>query len=212
MIRTLMLKRWPALAAAGAATIVVALAELAAPWPLKVVLDRLLGDRPTPFELTSPNWTLLAVVAAAAIGIAIVQALSDYASTLWLKQAGEAIVHDLRVATYNHLQRLSLSYHDARHKGDLVQRITADVNAVGQIFAESLGAITAALLLLARDGDRDVLARPRARAGAVHDGAAARVRHHPLPPARAAAGARAAQRGGRDRVRSPPRRSARCGS
>ena len=149
MIRTLMLKRWPALAGAGAATLVVALAELAAPWPLKIVIDRVLGDRTAPFELSSQDWALLAAVAAAAIGIAVVQALADYASTLWLKQAGEAIVHDLRVATYNHLQRLSLSFHDGRHKGDLVQRITADVNAVGQIFAESLGAITAAVLLLA---------------------------------------------------------------
>ena len=65
-----------------------------------------------------------------------------------MKGAGEQIVHDLRVALYDHLQRLSLSFHDTQKKGNLVTRVTGDVNSVGQLFSESLGEIVSAVLLL----------------------------------------------------------------
>ena len=148
MIGPLMRRRWPTLAGAGLATVVMTIGDLAAPWPLKLVIDRVLEGPSAGFHLSAADWRFLILVASGAIVIALVQALAGYAASLWLKRAGEAIVHDLRVATYAHLQRLSVPFHDTRHKGDLVQRITADVNAVGQIFAESLGAVTAAVLLL----------------------------------------------------------------
>ncbi len=147
MIGHLMRRRWPALAGAGLATVIMTAGDLAAPWPLKLVIDRVL-DGHSGYHLSAADWRFLILIASTAVVIALVQALAGYAASLWLKRAGEAIVHDLRVATYTHLQRLSVPFHDTRQKGDLVQRITADVNAVGQIFAESLGAVTAAVLLL----------------------------------------------------------------
>ena len=48
---------------------------------------------------------------------------------------------------YAHLQALSLTFHAKRQKGDLLTRVTGDVNAVGDLFADSLGAIASALLL-----------------------------------------------------------------
>ena len=56
-------------------------------------------------------------------------------------QAGERITHTLRIAVYEHLQRLSLGYHQRTQKGDLVARVTEDVTSVGDLFAESLGTI-----------------------------------------------------------------------
>jgi ATP-binding cassette, subfamily B, bacterial len=49
---------------------------------------------------------------------------------------------------YNHLQRLSLAYHDRRQKGDLVTRLTGDVNSVGTLFSENLGTMAQAVLTL----------------------------------------------------------------
>jgi ABC-type multidrug transport system fused ATPase/permease subunit len=66
-----------------------------------------------------------------------------------LGRAGERIVHDLRVAIYAHLQRLSLSFHERRHTGDLVTRLTGDVNAAGDLFSSSLGTLISALFTLA---------------------------------------------------------------
>lgn len=141
-------RRWPTLAGAGIATVVVTAAELAAPWPLKLVIDRLFEGAQPPYDLSDGDLRFLAIVAGALVGIALVEALASFLSTFWLARAGELIIHDLRVDTYAHLQRLSLSYHDSRKKGDLVTRVTADVTDVGRLFSDSLGTIVSAVLLL----------------------------------------------------------------
>ena len=90
---------------------------------------------------------LLVAVAAVTIAIALVEAGAQYASDLWLQAAGERITHDLRTRVYEHLQRLSLGFHQQRQKGDLVTRVTGDVNAMGDLFSQSLGAMVEAALL-----------------------------------------------------------------
>jgi ABC-type multidrug transport system fused ATPase/permease subunit len=135
------------LVGASACTIVLTAATLASPWPLKFVIDHLL-ERERPFALSGGDLALLAAVVLAILFIAAVRAVSEFYSEIWLKGSGEQIVHDLRVALYDHLQRLSLSFHDTQKKGNLVTRVTGDVNSVGQLFSESLGEIVSAVLLL----------------------------------------------------------------
>ena len=137
-----------ALVGAGGATVLITAAELAAPWPLKWVIDDVLSGRTAPFTITGADLRLLGALAAAVVGIALVSALGSYTGELWLRRAGEQISHDLRVATYTHLQRLSLAYHDRRAKGDLVTHLTDDANRVGEAFSESLGAISQAALMI----------------------------------------------------------------
>lgn len=136
-----------ALAGAGASTIVLTAATLASPWPLKLVIDRLVA-RERPFDLTEDDVVLLAGVVVLIFLIAGLSALAQYCSDVWLNRSGEQIVHDLRVVLYDHLQRLSLAFHDTQKTGNLVTRLTGDVNSVGQLFSESLGKIVSAVLLL----------------------------------------------------------------
>jgi ABC-type multidrug transport system fused ATPase/permease subunit len=136
-----------ALAAAGASTVVSTAATLASPWPLKLVIDELVA-REQPFDLTGDDVVFLAGVVLLILLIAGARALSQYSSEVWLKTSGEQIVHDLRVVFYDHLQRLSLAFHDTQKKGNLVTRVTGDVNSVGQLFSESLGETVSAVLLL----------------------------------------------------------------
>src|SRR5436190_14463887 len=91
---------------------------------------------------------VLGGIALLVIGIAVIDAIGSYFGSLWLERAGERIVHDLRVALYAHLQRLSLAFHDRQHAGDLSVRLTGDVNAIGDLFASSLGTMVSATLLL----------------------------------------------------------------
>jgi ATP-binding cassette, subfamily B, bacterial len=137
-----------ALGGASAATIFATVATLAQPWPLALVIDELVGVHDGAFTLTASDYSFLALVAGLVLAIAAVLAASEYFTDLWLTRAGERIVHDLRVALYAHLQRLSLVFHNRQQKGDLVTRVTGDVNAVGTLFSESLGEIVAAALLL----------------------------------------------------------------
>jgi ABC-type multidrug transport system fused ATPase/permease subunit len=51
------------------------------------------------------------------------------------------------VAIYDHLQRLSLAYHQRTPKGDLLTRVTEDVNDMGELFSDTLGEMLQAALL-----------------------------------------------------------------
>jgi ATP-binding cassette, subfamily B, bacterial len=139
---------WAALGGASVATVLATAATLAQPWPLALAVDELVGVHDGAFTLTGGDYSFLALLAVLVFVIAALMAASEYFTDLWLTRAGERIVHDLRVALYDHLQRLSLAFHDRQQKGDLVTRVTGDVNAVGTLFSESLGEIVAAWLLL----------------------------------------------------------------
>lgn len=131
-------------------TVTMTAASLAAPWPLKFAIDHIAQRAGGgAFELDSGDKWLLAGLALSVLGIAAVGAVSSYFVDYWLNRAGERIVHALRVATYAQLQRLSLAFHARRHKGDLVTRVTGDVNAIGSLFADTLGTLASALLTLA---------------------------------------------------------------
>ena len=148
LLRSHVRRHWGALAGAAAATVALTLAQLAAPWPLKIAIDHLVTGRGTSFELTRGDVSLLLGLAAMVLGIAAVDALATYYSDFWLDRSGEQIVHDLRTATYEHLQRLSLVFHSNRPTGDLVARVTGDVNAVGELFAQTLGTLASSSLVL----------------------------------------------------------------
>lgn len=149
LVRSIVRRHWLSLGGGGLGAVLITAAELAAPFPLKWVLDEVIHNRTGTFSFDNEEFRLLFILAQLVIGIALVGALGAYAGELWLKRAGERISHDLRVATYSHLQRLSLGFHDKRHKGDLVTRLTEDANAVGDLFSDAIGAMAQACLLLA---------------------------------------------------------------
>src|SRR5919107_1458783 len=141
-------RHWGALVGAAASTIALTLAQLAAPWPLKIAIDELVTGRGTSFDLDRGDLSTLAALAALVLGIAAVNAMAAYFSDFWLIRSGEQIVHDLRTSVYEHLQRLSLMFHANRPTGDLVARVTGDVNAVGDLFAQTLGTLTSSSMVL----------------------------------------------------------------
>jgi ATP-binding cassette, subfamily B, bacterial len=147
-LRPFLVKEWPALGGATVMTGLLTLAELAKPWPLKLVIDELFAGRDSAFALSAHDYRILAGIAVLILGIALVDAVATYYSDLWMQSAGERIAHDLRIALYDHLQRLSLRFHLRRQKGDLLTRVTADVNAIGDLFAQSIGTLTQSALLL----------------------------------------------------------------
>jgi ABC-type multidrug transport system fused ATPase/permease subunit len=148
LLRTHVASERRALGGAALSTVLTTAADLAQPWPLALVIDRIFADRSGPFELTDTDLRLLALVAGLTIAIALVDACAQYLADLWLQRAGERIAHRLRDTVYAHMQRLSLGYHQRSQKGDLVTRVTADVNAIGDLFAEQLGTMTQNLLLV----------------------------------------------------------------
>jgi len=148
LLRPYVRKEWRPLSGAGLLAIAAALADLAKPWPLKLVLDNIVLGHTGSFALGRHELVLLAGIGGLVLLIALVSALAENLSTLWLQRAGERIGHDMRVAVYDRLQRLSLRFHQQQQKGDLVTRVTGDANAVGDMFATSIGTVVESAVLL----------------------------------------------------------------
>jgi ABC-type multidrug transport system fused ATPase/permease subunit len=137
------------------------LTSLAAPWPLKVILDNVAGGRHLPRFLeefitsvfgSSFHHRKMEVAAFAAFSvvlIAAVGALASYIDNYYTESVGQWVAHDLRMRTYDHLQRLSLSYYDTHQTGALLSTITNDIQTI-QNFASSstLGIIVDLLTIL----------------------------------------------------------------
>ncbi len=71
------------------------------------------------------------------------------AGDLYIRHAlGERFIFELRVRIYDHVQRLSLSFFERTSTGELMSRVTNDVNALEQFVTHGVALTTVALLRL----------------------------------------------------------------
>jgi ABC-type multidrug transport system fused ATPase/permease subunit len=127
------------------AMLVQTVMSLAAPWPLKIVLDNVVGSHKLPSWLDnvlkpvlagSSKMQIAAAAAAMVVVIAMVGALASYIANYYTESVGQWVANDLRMRTYHHLERLSLGYFDSHQTGALLSTITTDIQTI-QGFASS---------------------------------------------------------------------------
>ena len=81
--------------------------------------------------------------------IAVVGALSSYLEKYLTTSVGQWVMHDLRRTLYHHIHRLSLAEHDEKRTGDLIGRVTSDIEAIQSFITTALlGILTNVLTLL----------------------------------------------------------------
>ena len=128
------------------AVIGVGVADLLQPWPLKLILDNVLRSRPMEGRLNqlilanlgTDKLALVKFAAIASLVIAAVSALCSYAEKYLTTSVGQWVMHDLRRMLYSHIQRMSLSFHDQRQSGDLISRVTSDIDAIQSFITSGL--------------------------------------------------------------------------
>ena len=104
-------------------------------------VDNILGRE----ELTGA----LPLVALGFIALALVQGAFTFLSGKLAAQTAEGVVLRLRDYLFDHIQRLSFTYHDHTPTGELVQRCTSDVDALRRFFADqAIGAGRIVLLFV----------------------------------------------------------------
>ena len=122
-------------------------ADVLQPWPLKIVLDNVIGHRRSHGWLyrviasnvgTDPRHILLLACAAVLI-IAVFDALFSYGDKYLTTSVGQWVTHDLRRSLYAHVQKLSLAYHDTSQTGDLISRVTSDIDSIQTASGRSFG-------------------------------------------------------------------------
>jgi ATP-binding cassette, subfamily B, bacterial len=143
------------LAIAFAAMLVQSAADLLEPWPLKLVFDYVIGSKPMPqwlaawFPGNADAFAVLNVAAVAVIAIAIVGAISSYTEKYLSTTVAKRVGYELRRTLYHHVQRLSLSFYEQRQTGDMVIRLTSDIDATEDLISSAALGIVLNLLTLA---------------------------------------------------------------
>lgn len=76
------------------------------------------------------------VVVLGFVGLAMVQGTFTYLSGSMAGRTGERVAQRLRNYLYDHIQRLSFTFHDKTKTGELIQKVTSDVDAVRRFIAQ----------------------------------------------------------------------------
>jgi ATP-binding cassette subfamily B protein/subfamily B ATP-binding cassette protein MsbA len=125
--------------------------ELLRPWPLKIVVDNVVGDRPLPFGIAADGAGKPALLAVCVLGQVLLQGMLG-ALSYWNNRTtitiGQNMVNDLRSDLYQHLQRLSLAFHARRQVGDLLYRLTADTYAIQALTMNGVFPVVSAAMFL----------------------------------------------------------------
>ena len=122
------------------------IADVLQPWPLKIVLDDVITRKGGHGWLT--HWIhriagndvgrILIVACVAVLVIALLDAICTYGEKWVTTTVGQWVTHDLRRTLYSQVQRLSLAYHDQSKTGDLISRVTSDIDAIQTFIVSGL--------------------------------------------------------------------------
>jgi ATP-binding cassette, subfamily B, bacterial len=147
---------WPTLVVAFVAIIFEGAADLLEPWPIKIVLDYVIGSKQPPewgarliaSSFGTNKLALLNLAVVTVIAVAVVGAVSNYTEKYLTTKVGQEVMCDLRRTVYHHIQRLSLSFYDRSRVGDLISRVTVDIDAIQDFVSLALlGVVVDALKL-----------------------------------------------------------------
>jgi ATP-binding cassette subfamily B protein len=115
------------------------------PLPLKLAIDSGLGGQPLPgaFGWLPAAWrgsatTILLLSAALLVIMALLVQLQSMADSLLSTSTGEKLTLLFRSRMFDHIQRLSLAYHDDRGSADSVYRIQYDASSIREILVDGL--------------------------------------------------------------------------
>jgi ATP-binding cassette subfamily B protein len=92
---------------------------------------------------------LVVLLAGAAAVLAIVAAGLSVADRLVSSQVGEGLILDLRVAVFDHVQRMPLAFFSRARTGALVQRLNGDVLGAQRAFTSTLQTVVSNTLTIA---------------------------------------------------------------
>ena len=120
-----------AYAAANLSLGISAIAKMATYLLLRNFADTILGAT-QPFAGTLPR--TLVLIAAGFILLALFEGGFAFLSGRLAAYSAEGITRRLRNFLYDHIQRLSFAYHSKTPSGDLIERVTSDMDAVRSFF------------------------------------------------------------------------------
>ncbi len=122
----------------------VSIMTILKPWPLKIIFDYVLRSGKVsnntflaPLLALEPI-TVILIAAGAVLALAILNGFLEYSQSILAKTAGHGVTAAIRLQLFSHIQRLPQSYHDYRETGELLTRLTGDINLLQDLLVETL--------------------------------------------------------------------------
>jgi len=135
-------------------------ATLAAPWPLKIIIDHVLSSRPLPPSLrpllsSLPPQVVVIVMAVTIVTLTAVRAFAEFRQTTTAARLREALNVRIRDRMLAHVQTLPPTIQSAHRSGELVMRLVSDVDLFVRLVTRTVPTLfeyavttTATLLLM----------------------------------------------------------------
>ena len=109
---------------------------------LLVILSRML----TPFitrdivndVIPTQNLVKLGPLCAELLALVIMRAVSTYVRSLMLERVSQNVTYDLRTGLYRHLQELPYTFYDHHRIGEIMSRMTGDIDGVRNLISSGL--------------------------------------------------------------------------
>jgi ABC-type multidrug transport system fused ATPase/permease subunit len=141
-----------------AAMLLQAAMGIAAPWPLKIIIDSALSTPRHPV----PRWAtwfapmlahgdrmqIAALAAIIVVTVAVGNALAGYVGHYFIESVGQHVANDLRIRAYHHLHRLSLSYYNSQQVGTILSTLTTDVTTIQNLASQATVNIFVDMLII----------------------------------------------------------------
>ena len=123
----------------------ITLTELLSPWPLKIIFDQILLEKPLPDSLSWLAGLLAGGKINAVVGISLsilliagLRSVFTYSQDFLFSRLGYQMVYTLRRELFAHLQQLSLSYYSRARTGELLTKVTGETEVFKDVFVESV--------------------------------------------------------------------------
>lgn len=104
--------------------------NLFGPLMMKVVIDKITSAGFVPTGMVP----YLVRIACFLLALGLLRAVAIFLQIFLVETAAQKIARDLRDRLYNHVQRLPFAFHNRTRTGDLMSKMTSDVNAVREAF------------------------------------------------------------------------------
>jgi ATP-binding cassette subfamily B protein len=130
-------------------------ADLAAPWPLALVINDLLQgeQRSSPLHGVA-QWfggsaiAMLGVAAVAVLVFTVASGVFDYLGDRFMNGAGERISSHIRADVFGRLERLPQEYHDHQSTGELTNRVITDTGRIETSLTDLFSTLVPGVLAL----------------------------------------------------------------
>ena len=164
----------PQLMVVALLVIVGTLATLAGP----ILFGRAIDEFIIPGDL--PGLARIALIMLATV---LVGGLAAIIYGVLMVQIAQRVVADIRAELFNHLQLLSMAYHDQHRVGDLMSRVTNDTEAINQVLSNGLIQFITNILMLGGIMVAMFLLNWQLAIGALDPAAGHALHHHAGHPA-----------------------------